>query len=175
MLPAALYRAGPALRVVPVFGYSTKVRTRLGLRCVASLARSSQAARSLTGALSPGGVHLIPSVVPVSVSACSSLVGCMQPSWWTSTIQNLRKSLVRSWEPVCSLVGVPSLGPSLPFPLPPPPASGRGWAGPPPASSSLGSLSPFILQMAATCSGQLIFSLSLAFPQFKLLSHISSL
>ena len=51
-LPAALYRAGPAWRVVPVFGYSTKARTRLGLRFVPSPA-AAQAARSLTGALSP--------------------------------------------------------------------------------------------------------------------------
>ena len=36
-LPAALYGVGPALHAVPVFGYSTKVRTRLGLRFVPSL------------------------------------------------------------------------------------------------------------------------------------------
>ena len=37
-LPTALYGAGPALRAVPVFGYSTKTRTWLGLRFVPSLA-----------------------------------------------------------------------------------------------------------------------------------------
>ena len=77
-LPAALYGAGLALHAVPVFGYSTKAWTRLGLRFVPSLARAAQAARSLTGALSPGAVHLVPSAVPVSVSACASLpVGCV--------------------------------------------------------------------------------------------------
>ena len=35
-LPAALYGAGPALSVVPVFGYSTKARIRLRLCFVAS-------------------------------------------------------------------------------------------------------------------------------------------
>ena len=63
-LPGALYGAGPALRVVPVFRYSTKVQTHLGLRFVPSPARAAQAARSLTGALSPGAVHLLPSAVP---------------------------------------------------------------------------------------------------------------
>ena len=33
-LQAALYGAGPALRAVPVFGFSTKAQTRLGLRFV---------------------------------------------------------------------------------------------------------------------------------------------
>ena len=73
-LPAALYGAGPALRAVPVFGYSTKARTQLGLRFVPSLAGAAQAARSLMGTLSLGAVHLIPSVVPASVSADTSLV-----------------------------------------------------------------------------------------------------
>ena len=67
-LPDALYGPGPALRVVPFFGYSTKAWTRLGLRFVPSPARAAQAARSLTGALSPAAVHLLPSTVPASVS-----------------------------------------------------------------------------------------------------------
>ena len=52
--PAAQYGAGPALGAVPVFGYSTKAQTLLGLRFVPSLARAAQAARSLMGTLSPG-------------------------------------------------------------------------------------------------------------------------
>ena len=52
-LPAALYGAGPVLRVVPVFRYSTNARTRLHLRFVPSLVGAAQAARSLTGGLSP--------------------------------------------------------------------------------------------------------------------------
>ena len=76
-LLAALYGAGPALRAVPVFGHSTKARTRLRLCFVPSPARASLAARSLTGALSLGVVCLLPSAAPASVSAV--LVGCMHP------------------------------------------------------------------------------------------------
>ena len=50
-LPAALYGAGPALRAVPVFGFSTTARIRLCLRFVPSPASAVQAARGL-GALS---------------------------------------------------------------------------------------------------------------------------
>ena len=65
-LPVALYGAGPVLRVVPVFGYSTKAQTRLGLSFVPSPARAVQAARSLMGALSLGAVHLLPSTARAS-------------------------------------------------------------------------------------------------------------
>ena len=58
-LPAALYGAGPALSVVPVFGSSTKARIRLRLRVVSSLASAAQAARGL-GTLSPGAARLFP-------------------------------------------------------------------------------------------------------------------
>ena len=68
-LPAALYGAGPSLRVVPVFGFSTEARARLRLCFVPSPARAAQAARSLTGALSPGAVRPHPSAAPASVSA----------------------------------------------------------------------------------------------------------
>ena len=73
-LLAALYGAGPALPAVPVFGYSTKAQTQLHLRFVPSPARAAQAARSLTGALSPGSARLLPSAVPASGSACASRV-----------------------------------------------------------------------------------------------------
>ena len=66
-LPAALYGAGPALHAVPVFGYSTKARTRLALRFVPSPAGAAQAARSWTGALSLDAARLLPSAVPASV------------------------------------------------------------------------------------------------------------
>ena len=70
-LPAAQYGVGmePALRAVPVFGYSMKARTRLGLRFVPSPAGAAQEARSLTSALSPGAGCRLPSTVPASVSA----------------------------------------------------------------------------------------------------------
>ena len=58
-LPAALYGAGPALSVVPVFRSSTTARIRLRLRFVPSPASVAQAARGL-GALSPGAARLFP-------------------------------------------------------------------------------------------------------------------
>ena len=62
-----------------------------------------------------------------------------------------------------------------PFPSPLPPASGGGWAGVQPASSFLGLLnSSFVLRTALSVFGLVNF-LSLAIPQFKLLSHVSSL
>ena len=66
-------------------------------------------------------------------------------------------------------------GQICPFPLPPASCLWRGWAGQLQASSSLEFLSPFVLRMAGSVFGRLIFSLSLAIPQFKLLSHESSL
>ena len=143
------------LRAVPVFGSSTKVQTQLGLRFVPSLARAAQEARSLTSALSPGaGCHL-PSMVPASVSGRAGPGGLVSVlgSWslaatsrQMSAIQNLRKSLVRNWEPVCSLVGGAISGAEFaPFHSPLPPTSGGGWAGPLPAGSSLEFLSlPFV-------------------------------
>ena len=54
--------------MVPVFRYSTKAQTWLGLRFVSSPAQAAQAARSLMSALSPGAGRLLPSAVPASVS-----------------------------------------------------------------------------------------------------------
>ena len=56
-LQAALQGAGPELRAVPVFRYSTKAQTCSGLCFVPSLARAAQAARSLTSALSRGAPY----------------------------------------------------------------------------------------------------------------------
>ena len=48
-----------------------------------------------------------------------------------------RKSLVRSWKPVCSFVGDAISGAEFaPFPSPLPPAFGGGWASPPLGASS---------------------------------------
>ena len=53
----------------------------------------------------------------------------LRPSRQMSTIQNVRKSLVRNWKPVCSLVEHAIPGAEFaPFPSPLPPASGGGWA-----------------------------------------------
>ena len=93
-----------------------------------------------------------------------------------STIQNLRKSLVRNWRPACSVVGDAVLGAEpAPFPSLLPPASG--------GAGSVRSLQallwtcsvPLFCEWPAVCSGRLIFSLSFAVPQFKLLTHKSSL
>ena len=51
------------------------------------------------------------------------------PSRQMSTIQNLRRSLIRNWRPVCSAVGAAVLGAEpAPFPSPLPPVPGA--AGP---------------------------------------------
>ena len=91
-----------------------------------------------------------------------------------STIQNLRKSLVRNWRPVCSVVGNAVLGAKpAPFPSPLPPAS--GGAGPVRSRlAPLDLLGPFVLWTAGMF-GWLIFSLSFAVPQFKLVTQKSSL
>ena len=92
-----------------------------------------------------------------------------------STIQNLRKSLVRNWRPVCSVVGDAVLGAEpAPFPSPLPLASSR--AGPVCSQlAPLDLLGALFCERPAVCSGWLIFSLSFAVPQFKLVTHKSSL
>ena len=166
-LPPALYRAGPALcgcvRVVPVFQYSTKVRTRLPLRFV-----PSPAARSLMGTLSPGAVHLLPSVAPASVSVCT--VGCMRLVFSRDPPGGCRPSrisgslLVRNWRPVCSVVGGAISGAEFaPFPSPLPPASG----GDGPVCSRLAPpdlLSPFVLRAASSVFRQVNFLSLFCYP-----------
>ena len=72
-----------------------------------------------------------------------------------STIRNLRKSSVRTWRPVCSLVGDAVSGAEFaPFPSP---CLWRGWADAPPATSSLELLSPFVLRTACSVFGQVNF------------------
>ena len=119
--------------------------------------RAAQAARSLMGTLSPGAACLLPSEVPVSVSACASPVPapCVspQPSRRMSTIENLRKSLVRNWRPLCSAVGDAVLGAEpAPFPSPLPPAS--GGAGPVRSQlAPLDLLGPIVLRTAGSVFG----------------------
>ena len=93
-----------------------------------------------------------------------------------STIQYLMRSLVRNWRPVCSALGAAVLGAEpAPFPSPLPPASRQ--AGPFRSLRPLlwTCLVPLFCERPAVCSGWLIFSLSLAIPQFKLVTHKSSL
>ena len=93
-----------------------------------------------------------------------------------STIQDLRRSLVRNWRPGCSVVGDAVLGAEpAPFPSSLPPASGGAGA-----VCSLRALlwtcsDPLFCEQPAVCSGRLIFSLSFAVPQFKLVTHKSYL
>ena len=56
----------------------TPQKRRLGWACVCAFpTRAAQAARSLTSALSPDAVHLIPFAVPASDSACRSGEPCV--------------------------------------------------------------------------------------------------
>ena len=82
--PDALYGAGPALHAVPVFRSSTKARTRLGLRFVPSPEGTAQAARSLTGAFSPGAARFLPSqphpqFLPAPVGCVLLVFSCDPP------------------------------------------------------------------------------------------------
>ena len=109
--------------------------------CVFCLPRpSGSGSQELHPCTLPGCGSLLPSASPAPVLARASRVPvpCVSqpPSQQMSTIQNLRKSLVRNWRPVCSVVGDAVFGAE--FAPSPPPAFclQRGWAGPQPASSS---------------------------------------
>ena len=125
-------------------------------------------------------MRLLPSVSPAPVPACAGRVPvpCVspRPSRRMSTIQNLRRSLIRNWRPVCSEVGAAVLGAKpAPFPSPLPPVSnGAGLAHSWRALLWTCSV-PLFCERPAVCSGRLIFSLSLAIPQLKLVTHKSSL
>ena len=74
-LPAVLYGAGPALSVVPVFGYSTKAQVRLRLCFVPFPACVVQAARGLR-ALSPDAARLFP---PQRAAQAARGLGALSP------------------------------------------------------------------------------------------------
>ena len=90
--------------------------------------RAAQAARSLTGALSPRCGA--PSALRIPSPSPRPRRVLPRPSRWMSAIQNLRRSLIRDWRPVCSALGAAVLG-AEPAPSPLPPASSlrQGWAG----------------------------------------------
>ena len=119
-----LSEAGPGLYALPRskllrFRYSgSPQRHRLGWACILcpSLVPAAQATMCLANTLSPGAVHLITSLVAAARFPGRARLQCamcffwgadlwLRPSWRMSTVQNLRKSLVRNWKPVCSLVG----------------------------------------------------------------------
>ena len=81
-----------------------------------------------------------------------------------SAIQNLRKSLVRNWGPVCSEVGDAVFGAEFsPFPSPLPPASsGAGLVRSQQAPLDL--LSPFVLPMAGSVFGPVNFLSLFCYP-----------
>ena len=164
-LQAALQGAGPEVRALPRpkplrFRFSgTPQRCRLGWACVLCLHRPEQLRQpGAWGAHSPRVWFALSPPWSQPQSPRTSLV-CLclfwgadfwlRPSQQMSTNQNLRKSLVRDWKPVCSLVGDALSGAEFaPFPFSLPPASGGGWACPQQASSSLELLSPsFVLWM----------------------------
>ena len=120
----------------------------------------------------------------------------LRPSWWMSTIQDPRKTWLATGSLLAVWKRMWSLGPRLPLAfwlwlLPPClSASGGGWAGPQPASSPLVFAQSFVLCVAHQClrlellAGKFFlsfflsfffFPLSLAIPQFGLLSHVSAL
>ena len=134
-------------------------QTRLSLRFVPSWVRAAQATRSLTRTLSSAAARLLPSPsqpqfpgAPVRCALCLFWGAdlWLRPSWQMSTIQNLRKPLVRNWKPVCSLVGDAVSGAEFAsFPSPLPPDSGGGWASPQLTSSCLVLLSPLFCKPPA--------------------------
>ena len=81
-----------------------------------------------------------PCVSPGDLSSSCDPPGGCRPS------RISRKSLVRSWKPVCSLIGDAVPGAKFaPFSSPLPPASSGGWASLKPASSSLVFAQPLVL------------------------------
>ena len=150
--------------------------------CAFPVVGAAQGTRSLTSAPSSGAGRLLPSPSPPQVLGAPhpvrlvSLLGSRSLAATLPVDVNHPESQeVRNWKPVCSLEGMPSLGPSLPLSgsclLPP---AGDGPV------SRLGllwycSLLPLFCEWPAVpwvrVFRRLIFSRSLAIPQFKLLSH----
>ena len=139
-LLAALQGAGPALRAPPrpkPLRSGSQVLHKdadsVGPAFYAFPGQSGSGNRELEERTLPGAVRLLPSTVPASVSghalsgaSCVSswelISGCDPPGRCQPS--RISGSLVRNWKPVCSLVEMPSLGPSLPL-------SSSGWRPPP--------------------------------------------
>ena len=136
-LQPALQGTGPELCVLPRpkplrFRFSgTPQKCRLGWACVLCLPRlSCSGSQELDGRTLPWCGAPYPLCGPSLSFRKTQLGACTlclfsgaglspRPSQQMSTIQNLRKSLVRNWRPVCSLIGDTPLGPSLPLSPPP--------------------------------------------------------
>ena len=147
-LQVALQEAGPESRALPRpkllrFRFlDTPQKCRLSWACVLCLPRPEQLRQPgawqvhspwVQCTLSPPQFQPQFPGMQVRWTLCLSWEAdfWLRPSRWMSTIQNLRMSLVRGWNPICSLVGDAVSGAEFaPFPSPLPPASGGGWAGP---------------------------------------------
>ena len=101
-LLAALYGAGPCVACSSSFGVLHKSADSVGPAFCAFPARAAQSARRLMSALSP--LQAQPQFLPVPVGCAWCLFWgadlWLRPSQQMSTIQNLRKPLVRNWKPV---------------------------------------------------------------------------
>ena len=92
--------------------------------------QSGSGSQELDGRTLPGAAHLLlsaahllPSAAPATVPTRAGRVPApcvsLRPSRQMSTFQNLRRSLIRNWRPVCSAVGAAVLGAEpAPFPSP---------------------------------------------------------
>ena len=127
------------------FQFSGSPRKRgLGCACILCIPRrSSSGSQGLEGRTLPGCGTPSPLRGPslgfrrCQSGACTLCLAVTLSRM--STIQNLSKSLVRNWRPVCSAVG-DAVSRAEPAPPPPP----RGWAGPH-RLAPLDLISPFVL------------------------------
>ena len=161
--PGCSVRSGPCV----VCGIPQK--QGLGWACVLCLpCPSSSGSQELDGRTLPGCGAPSPlrgpslSFCPRQQGACA-LCRSVLGSWSQAVTlpadvshPESQKSLVRNWTPLCSLVGGPVSGAEFaPFLFP---SASRLRPGPPPASSSLGSLSSsFVLRTARSVFGPLNF------------------
>ena len=118
-LPAALYGACPVLRAAPALRSSTKARNKKLRLLFASSPSERLRQPGACRAHSPRVRRSFcpprpqPQSPPAPVGCCALCLAATLPRM--STIQNLRRSLIRNWRPVCSAVGLRSLGPSPPL------------------------------------------------------------
>ena len=117
--PSSLLRLlAPPLCPVPALGCSTKAPA-----FCAFPAPSNSGSQELDGRTLPGAACLLPSAAPATVPTRAGRVPapCVspRPCRQMSTIQNLRRSLIRNWRAACSAVGAAVLGAEpAPFPSP---------------------------------------------------------
>ena len=90
----------------------------------------------------------------------------------TNSVRGFQEVFIRNWRPVCNVVGDAIFGAEFaPFPSPLPPASGGAGRVISLPALLRTCLDRLFCEQPAVCSGRLIFSLSLAIPQFKLVTQ----